>query len=902
MNYSRKGVQRKQRQLNSKGTKIKKMFGITFIKAILICIISFIIILGCLGIGAFRGILNTAPDISTIDVTPSGYATTLYDCEGHEMTKLVAADSNRTYVAMDKIPTHLAHAFVAIEDERFYNHNGIDIQGIIRAFYQGVKDRKFSQGASTITQQLIKNNVFEKTWVTESTFIESLKRKIQEQYLALELEKVMSKENILELYMNSINLGQNTLGVQAASLRYFGKPVYELTISEAAVIAGITQNPSKYNPISHPDENVKRREKVLRNMRDQGYISEAEYKEALDDDVYSRIQIVNTQTNTSAVYSYFVDEVIETAAEDIIEKLLKEGYSESQASTMAYNLLYSGGLSVYTTQDPQIQAICDEIYSNEENFPENTKWYLNYQLTIAKANGENENHSTEMFRAYYREIDPKFNLLYNSQDEAYEAINAYTKAVMLPGDEILAENITLTPQPQVSLTVEDQSTGYVLAIIGGRGTKETSRSLNRATNTTRQPGSTFKVVSTYAPALDSAGVNLSSVYLDAPFRYSNGRPVSNWYSSGYKGICTVRYGIEQSLNIIAVKTLTQITPQLGYDYLINFGFTTLVDRRVQRDGSIVSDITQALALGGITDGVTNMELNAAYAAIANGGVYMEPLLYTKIVDHDGNVYIDKVADQDTHRVIKESTAYLLTDAMVDVVTKGTGAAVNFSGMAIAGKTGTTSDYKDVWFAGYTPYYTATTWTGFDNNVSMDDSAAKNLSKTLWKAVMVRLHEDLAAESFVMPAGITTATICSRSGKLPIDGLCNAHLATEYFAEGNVPTDTCDVHYSGMVCVQTGLCATETCPFKLPGTLELSPIEHSNIQSGSTTVDDNGNVITTARTTNVCPHNAEFFANPDYASILLQQQAELAAKGFNFSLEGYIATQPTNGEQENTPSQ
>ena len=542
MNYSRKGVARKQKELNSKGTKLKKMIGITFTKALLICLISLVIIGGCLGIGMFRGILNTAPDISTIDVTPSGYATSIYDCEGHEMTKLVAADSNRTYVSMEMIPSYLGHAFVAIEDERFYDHNGIDIQGIIRAMYIAVTTRRASQGASTITQQLIKNNVFE-NW-TDEEFIESVKRKIQEQYLALELEKVMSKESILELYMNSINLGQNTLGVQAASLRYFGKPVYELNISESAVIAAITQNPSKYNPITHPEYNEDRRAKVLKNMRDQGYISEAEYQEALADDVYSRIQSVNTQVASTSVYSYFVDEVIETAAEDITEKMISEGYSESQASTMAYNLLYSGGLSIYTTQDPQIQALCDEIYSDESNFPEKTKWYLNYQLTIQKANGDTENHSTEMFRAYYRETDPKFNLLYNSQDEAYEAIAAYTEAVMSPGDEILAENITMTPQPQVSLTIEDQATGYVVAIIGGRGIKETSRSLNRATNTTRQPGSTFKVVSTYAPAIDSAGVNLSTVYLDAPFRYSNGRPVSNWYSSGYKGICSVRYAIE----------------------------------------------------------------------------------------------------------------------------------------------------------------------------------------------------------------------------------------------------------------------------------------------------------------------------------------------------------------------
>lgn len=897
MNYSRKGVARKQKELNSKGTKLKKMIGITFTKALLICLISLVIIGGCLGIGVFRGILNTAPDISTIDVTPSGYATSIYDCEGHEMTKLVAADSNRTYVSMEMIPSYLGNAFVAIEDERFYDHNGIDIQGIIRAMYIAVTTRHASQGASTITQQLIKNNVFE-NW-TDEEFIESVKRKIQEQYLALELEKVMSKESILELYMNSINLGQNTLGVQAASLRYFGKPVYELNISESAVIAAITQNPSKYNPITHPEYNEDRRAKVLKNMRDQGYISEAEYQEALADDVYSRIQSVNTQVASTSVYSYFVDEVIETAAEDITEKMISEGYSESQASTMAYNLLYSGGLSIYTTQDPQIQALCDEIYSDESNFPEKTKWYLNYQLTIQKANGDTENHSTEMFRAYYRETDPKFNLLYNSQDEAYEAITAYTEAVMSPGDEILAENITMTPQPQVSLTIEDQATGHVVAIIGGRGIKETSRSLNRATNTTRQPGSTFKIVSTYAPAIDSAGVNLSTVYLDAPFRYSNGRPVSNWYSSGYKGICSVRYGIEQSLNIIAVKTLTQITPQLGYDYLINFGFSTLVDRRVQNDGSIVSDITQALALGGITDGVTNMELNAAYAAIANGGMYMEPILYTKIVDHDGNVLIDKIADQDRHRVIKETTAFLLTDAMVDVVTKGTGGSVNFGGMAIAGKTGTTSDYKDVWFAGYTPYYTATTWTGFDNNVSMDDSAAKNLSKTLWKAVMSRLHENLPSESFSMPAGITTAVICSRSGKLPVEGLCDNYLKTEYFADGSIPSETCDVHYSGMVCVYSGLCAAETCPFKREGTLELSPIEHPNIQSGSTTVDENGNVIATARTSNVCPHTAEFYQNENYVTILKQQAAELTAKGYIIDLSGYIPAESNAPEQTTT---
>lgn len=232
-----------------------------------------------------------------------------------------------------------------------------------------------------------------------------------------------------------------------------------------------------------------------------------------------------------------------------------------------------------------------------------------------------------MFKQYFRNQRSSYNLLYSSQDAAYTDIAEYQQSILSPGDEVYSENVSLTPQPQVSITVEDQSTGYIVAMVGGRGTKSASRTLNRATDTTRQPGSTFKILSTYAPALDSAGMTLATVQNDAPYNYANGRPVSNWYSSGYKGICTLRYGIEQSLNIVAVKTLTQITPQLGFDYLQNFGFTTLVERREVETSSgtqIFSDITQSLALGGITDGVTNLELNAGYATVANNGTYIKP--------------------------------------------------------------------------------------------------------------------------------------------------------------------------------------------------------------------------------------------------------------------------------------
>lgn len=888
MNYGKRGIHKIQKSLTSKSVKLKKMCCISALKLILIALLALCISGACLGIGMFKGILYSAPSSDNVNVIPTGYATVVYDSEGNEMTKLVAADSNRSWEKMSKIPEDLAHAFVAIEDERFYEHNGIDIKGILRAGVECIKAGKLTQGASTITQQLIKNNVFD-DWVNESP-IQSIKRKIQEQYLAIELEKTMTKDEILEIYMNSINLGQNTLGVKAAAQRYFNKPTYQLTLSECAVIASITQNPSKYNPISHPEENIIRRTKVLDKMLEQGYITQEEYDEAMADDVYSRIATVNEETKSNSVYTYFVDEVTEQVLADLMEI---KGYDERQA----YNLLYSGGLSIYTTQDPEIQAICDEVFNNEENYPENTKWYLNYVLTIKKANGEKENHSTEMFRSYFKQFNSSFNLLYSSKEDAYAAIEEYRAAVMQEGDSVDGERVTLTPQPQVSITVEDQSTGYIVAMVGGRGTKEASRTLNRASNTTRQPGSTFKVLSTYAPALDSAGLTLADVQNDAPYNYASGRPVSNWWSNGYRGLLTLRYGIAQSANIVAVKTLTQISPQLGFDYLLNFGFTTLVDRRVESDGTVVSDIGQPLALGGITDGVTNMELNAAYAAIANHGTYVKPKLYTKIVDHNGNVLIDNTQPVTT-QVIKETTAWLLTDAMEDVVNgNGTGGSANFGNMAIAGKTGTTSDYKDVWFSGFTPYYTATTWTGYDNNVSMTSSAEKNLSKTLWRKVMEKIHEELPYESFQMPSGIVTASVCSKSGKLPIEGVCDGCVITEYFAEGTVPTTTCDVHYYSNICAYTGLTATEECPFKQASIVEKIPdrLQDTSLASSlltdvqnqdsltngdshtESTIGPDGLPVEQATSTDVtqmCPHNSAFFAAPNAEAVIEMQRQQL----------------------------
>lgn len=904
MNYGKRSVRKKQKALNAKSVKWGKKLGFTFVQVFLFFIIGVSVIGACAGIGVFRGILATAPDISNIDVTPTGFSTFVYDIEGHQTAKLVSTDSNRIPVSMDMIPENLEHAFVAVEDARFYVHNGIDIKGIIRAGFIGIKNKfHFSEGASTITQQLLKNNVFTE-WTSEKTNAEKFKRKIQEQYLALELEKVMDKDDILINYMNSINLGQNTLGVQAASMRYFNKSVSDLTLSECAVIAGTTQSPTRLNPITHPENNAERREKVLNDMLEQGYITQAEYDEAMADDVYARIQINNIDNGEGAVNTYFVDALTDDVMNDLVNVA---GYTETQAFT----LLYSGGLKIYSTQDPSIQSICDEEFSNEDNFPANTKWYLNYKLTVADADGNRTNYSTEMFRDFFKESNKNFNLIYSSTEEAYADIELYKEAVMGPNDEVIGESISLTPQPQVSIVVMDPHTGYVVAMVGGRGAKTGSRTLNRATDTTRQPGSTFKVVSTYAPALDSAGLTLAQVLNDAPFNYIDGRPVGNWYGESYKGICSFRDGIRESLNVVTVKALTWITPQLGYDYLTNFGFTTLVERE-EIGGEIFSDIQQSLALGGITRGVTNEELTAAYACIANNGTYIKPKLYTKVLDHDGNVILDNTTPQ-SRQVIKETTAYLLTDAMVDVMTApgGTGRAVNFDNMAIAGKTGTTSAYNDVWFVGFTPYYAATTWAGYDNNVKLA-KAEQSLAKTLWRAVMSRIHEDLPNQPFPIPSGIVTATVCTRSGKLPIAGLCDNTLRTEHFAEGTVPTETCDVHYVGPVCQYSMLRATEFCPFRVDGVLELPLIEDISIQLGSPSaaynevINADGSVSSVpVIQTNICPHNGEFFTNPDYESIIEMQRAEINMRNgalpntFINPFEGMIPEQSAEFPEDQT---
>ena len=817
MNYGKRGTSKKQKSMNSKTAKVGKKASVVFIKAFLICILATGVAGLCAGVGIVKGVIDNAPPVETINVVPRGYKSIMMDANGNQITELVEAGSNRIWVDIEDVPQHVQDAFVAIEDERFYEHNGIDLKGIIRAGVRGIASGfKRTEGASTITQQLLKNSVFD--FMSESTTAEKVERKLQEQYLAVELEKSMSKEEILQAYLNTINLGQNALGIQAAANRYFNKDVKDLTISEAAVIAGTTKSPTGYNPISNQEKNQERRDLVLDHMLKQGYISQAEYDEAMEDDVYARIQITNEVKSNTEVFSYYVDAVIDQVINDLQEV---KGYTPQQA----YNLVYSGGLTIETAQDPEIQAIMDEEMGNPENYPANVRIGLDYALTVVKPDGEQKNYSKEMMEAYFKKNESaNFELLFDTEEEAQSYIDAYKATLVEEGDTIY-ERADMTIQPQASMVVMDQATGYVKGIVGGRGEKKASLSLNRAVDTVRQPGSTFKVVSTYAPALDSAGMSLATTQFDAPYSYTGGRPVRNWNGEAYKGWTSLRKGIEQSMNILAVKTLTDITPALGITYLENMGITTL-QKELDANGN--NDYTQAMALGGLTRGVTNLELTAAYATIANGGVYTKPVFYTRILDHDKNVLIDNTKSY-TRTVLKDSTAWLLTSAMKDVVTQGTGGAVRFSGMTIAGKTGTTSKNNDVWFVGYTPYYTAGIWGGFDNNHKLGKGET-SYHKVIWKNVMSRIHENLENKDFPKPESVTSATVCAASGKLPIPGLCDGMMKSEYFAVGSTPTEYCNVHVAGEACVESGGLATDACPVHEYRVITLMP--ENNDVSGS----------------------------------------------------------------------
>ena len=733
----------------------------------------------CLGAGAYSGIVADTPDVSEINIGPTKYATFVYDAGGDQIQQINEAQSNRIHVSIEDIPEDMQHAIVAIEDSRFYEHHGIDPRGILRAAAVTVASGfQETEGASTITQQLIKNNVF--TDWTDENFLQSVRRKIQEQQLAVELEEYLTEQGmdaksvILEEYLNTVNFGSGAYGIQTAAQTYFGKDSRDLTLSECAVLAAIPQNPTRWDPRENPEGNAARRETVLQYMREQEWITQEEMDEALEDDVYSRISDHSNIQGQTSTYSYFIDELISQVQEDLVEK---KGYTQTQAA----NAIYSGGLRIYSTQDTRIQEIMEEEFEDEDNYPDYVRFALDWALTAEHGDGSRENYSREMMEAYFRENGEEMPVLFDTREAAQGYINRYKEAVLGSEDQIIAERTEFVPQPQAAMTVMEQSTGYVRGIVGGRGEKKASLTLNRASDTYRQPGSTFKILSAYGPALEEGDITLATHIEDEEYSYENGTPLRN-SDNQYHGSVSVRQAIRNSYNIPAVKVLTDITPAAGFEYLQKLGFTTLDEEM---------DVIQPLALGGITNGVSNLELTAAYAAIANGGTYMEPVFYTEVTDQDGKVILSN--DLQGQRVFKESTAFLLTSAMEDVVSQGTGTGFALEDMHVAGKTGTANDYRDLTFAGYTPYYTAAIWAGYDDPQDLPQSH-RTFHRAIWRNVMNRIHEDLPDKDFEQPSTVKRAAVCAESGLLAGSGCTRVN---EYFDQDNMPQERCTEHRSSL---------------------------------------------------------------------------------------------------------
>lgn len=801
MKFTRHSIENRLYEMKSKRARIWHRFTGILKTVILFCFVASLFLGASFGYGLFRGILDSAPDIHKIHVGPTSYATKIYDKKGNLMSTLVTEGSNRERVSYEELPKDMINAFVAIEDERFWRHNGIDFRSILRAVRGVVSDDSSAGGGSTITQQLLKNNVFG-GGLHEGKF-EKYVRKLQEQYLALELEdqpgldKKEIKKSILTEYLNTINLGSNTLGVKVAARRYFNKEVSELNLSESAVIAAITKNPSKLNPITHPDNNAIRRKQVLSNMLTQGYIDESRYKEALADSVYERIQDVNLVTQgEDKPYSYYTDELTEQVVDALVERL---NYKKEEAT----KLLYSGGLTIYANQDPDLQAIVDQEINNPENY-DTAKYSISWRYTLQHEDGTIVNFSEKDIEKYLKEGKGiSFNGLYTSKDQANKRIEEFKDKVTVDSDRVLGETIDYVLEPQASFVLMDPHTGEVLALTGGRGEKKQSKTLNRASNVLRQPGSTFKIVTSFAPAIDLYGATLASTYYDSEYTLGN-KTFKNWYSGGYLGFQSIRDGIVYSLNIVAVRCLMEtVKPERGYQYAESLGITSLVK----------DDENPALALGGLTRGVSNLELTQAFSAIANGGELEKAKFFSKIVDQDGKVLIDTTEDKPT-QVMKATTAYLLTDAMKesmesnrafasDVRVSSTSTRAHFDGMSQAGKSGTTSNNRDIWFIGYTPYYIGGVWGGCDDNQVLKDAktgeynGGTGFHKDIWRKIMTKIHEGKADPGFTKPEDIVEAQVCRKSGLLPSPGCYQDYrgsaVITELFAKGTVPTEKCSYH-------------------------------------------------------------------------------------------------------------
>ena len=660
----------------------------------------------------------------------------------------VYGTENRIWVDYEQIPDALWQAAVAIEDHRFFEHNGVDWTRTASATLNFFTGSRATFGGSTLTQQVLKNMTGDDG--------NTINRKVREIFRALEFEKNYTKQEILEMYLNTIYLGQGCYGVQTASEFYFGKDVSELDVAECASLIAITNNPSIYGPMSTVtfkqedgsvktarQENKERQELILDRMAGGNeevgvtgldYLSPEEAEAAKAEELHftdgttSAEDIVSEATGGTHINSWFVDQVLRDVSADLAELY---SISTKEALTRIYN----SGYNIYTTLDPEIQEIAESVYEDRGS--------LNNLTSVS-------------------------------------------------GQPI-----------QSGITIIDPSTGNIVAMVGKMGEKKGNLEWNFATDT-QQPGSSIKPLTAYAPALDAGVVSPATTFDNYPVRLLNGNPWPKNSPNTYTGWTSVRDGIRSSINTIAVQTLEKVGVTAAY----NFATQNLGLSLVPEDMNV-----SPLGLGGLTYGLSTVEMAAAYSAFANNGVYNEPKTYVKVLANDNTTVV--LENETEQRVaMKETTAYLMTSMLQNAVSNGTGGAARFSGMHIAGKTGTTNDNFDRYFVGYTPYYCAAVWVGYENNERISYSV--NPAASLWRQVMEKVHADLPDKSFSRPSsGLTTVTVCADSGMLVTDA-CRAdprqnRVVQFEVAVGTEPKEECTLHKMVDICTEGNCLAGEFCP-------------------------------------------------------------------------------------------
>lgn len=666
-----------------------------------------IVVCGIIGCGVFAGVwasvAKDVPDLDSVDLDNYSVTSVILDKDGNQISNL-HAEENRVPVEYNEISPNAVNALIAIEDQRFRTHNGIDPIRIAGAMVANIKAGGIVQGGSTITQQLVGLVFLDRTE-------KSYTRKIKEAVLAMRIEKECSKDEIITHYLNRAYFGGGAYGIEAASEYFFAKHSSELTIPEAATLAGCIQNPSKWSPIGNPENALYRRNLVLDQMAECGFISQDEADQYKATEIQlSEVRVTAKETGNNMTYQSFVDHVIEEALEAL-------ELDEENAKA-----LYTGGYIIYTTMDAAVQQRMEEVFNNDGNFPNNSV--------------------------------------------------------------------------QAAMIVTDPATGEIRGIVGGRH-QSAARELNRATQAFRQPGSSFKPVAVYAPAFE-AGYGPGTVVDDYPKDY-NGHVFKN-SSRTYNGLVTIRKGIVSSLNVVAVKTMEMTGIDACYKFAKSLGFSKLTD----------TDRNLSTALGGLTTGVSPLEMAGAYGAFANNGVYIQPYAISKITDKNGKVLWEHKTEKQV--VMSEQSAYLLTSCLIDAATSGTGSKAKVNGHQTAGKTGTTSDNKDAWFAGYTKHYVGIVWVGYDTPKKLGSNAfGGSICAPIFSKVMNTIHEGLPAESFSQPSGITSVSIDTKSGMRPSNLTPAEYITTELFNSKYVPQETSDVWVPVEVCPVSGQKMSPGCP-------------------------------------------------------------------------------------------